>query len=337
MESENRRWLFYEDEGWNLYSLTRISFIIGMILGAISWGIFSGIYFLLLSVQGNLLGNLHAVPIMSYPFIYLLGLMVYWIPKFQNDIKYNFKKRMMFFTVVLVPFIGNTFIAYLIVRKYNKKLLNQPYQTLLLYIKASPNKAIKALNYMIKAPFKAQMRHSKAMKKEEYRKKVRNYTFYMFLAIIGISFIWSFSTTTGAPANNQSDQTPNGEEPPQIEYTDESLSTLKFQLLSSDSQYTELQKEEMWESRYKGKWINGTLYAHSVDKTTFGEYIVLAGVEPEGEYDIGFSSYRVIFKSSEKDELLQISPNEQFSFQGKLADYGGISSDITIKQAEITK
>lgn len=342
MDSKIRNLLFYEDEGWNLYSIIRVSFISIVTLGVIGWGFFFVLYFLLITIQGSLLGNLHAAPIFGYPLLYLLGLIAYWTPNFQNKLPdSDLKRKLGLFALILVPLIGTSILTYLIAKKYDKRLLTQPYQALLPHLKASPDMMLKIIKYLITAPASVLKKHLKSMKKPEYRSKFRKHTFYLFLAIIGISFIWSISTNTepvstnNAPTNTQNIQNPDKQNSPDHNYIDESLSTIKFQLLSSESPHTDLQKKELWRSDYKDRWVKGTLYAHSVDKNTLGEYIILAGVEPEGQYDIGFSPFRIIFKSSEEDKLLQISPNEEFSFKGKLTGYGGISSDITIRKGEI--
>jgi hypothetical protein len=120
-------------------------------------------------------------------------------------------------------------------------------------------------------------------------------------------------------------------------YVNSSLSEIQSQLLSSDSTLTDLQKDEIWSSRYRGRWIEAEAYVHSVDENAFGELVVLAGPQPEGENDIGFSAYRIGFKDSERSDLLEVRRNERISFEGKLSDYGGISSSISISDARITE
>ncbi|SDX66274.1 hypothetical protein [Halobellus clavatus] len=118
-------------------------------------------------------------------------------------------------------------------------------------------------------------------------------------------------------------------------YVNDSLSEIQSVLLGSDSTYTDLQKDEIWSSKYRGKWIRASAYVHSVDENAFGKLVVLAGPQAESELDIGFSPYRIGFKESERGDLLRVSPNQRIRFEGKLTDYGGITSSISISEARL--
>lgn len=155
-----------------------------------------------------------------------------------------------------------------------------------------------------------------------------------FLAVgvgIGLIMVLSFASNSADGKQAPTEQSINKN------YVNESLSEIQSQLLGSDNTYTDLQKDEIWETRYSGKWIEATAYVHSVDENAFGELVVLAGHQAESGLSIGFSPYRISFKESERGDLLNVSPNERISFEGKVSDYGGITSSISISEARIVE
>jgi hypothetical protein len=135
--------------------------------------------------------------------------------------------------------------------------------------------------------------------------------------------------------STESESTPSVDDADNKVYVNDSLSEIQSQLLGSESAYTDLQKEEIWRSRYTGRWIKGNAYVHSVDENAFGKLVVLAGPQAESELDIGFSPYRIVFKDSERSDLLQVRPNQRINFEGKLTEFGGITSSISISEARV--
>ena len=122
---------------------------------------------------------------------------------------------------------------------------------------------------------------------------------------------------------------------PQKAYIDESLSSILSKFTSSNSPLTDLQKEELWKTDYKGKNVKGSIYVYGVDKGLFGGYTILGDLTPRGQYDVG-SDFAVFFKSSEKEKLLRVSKNSKIMFEGKLDDYHPFMGNLDIVDAIIS-
>lgn len=146
---------------------------------------------------------------------------------------------------------------------------------------------------------------------------------------------------TGVLGNALSENTSNSSSsstsvinPPQIkentkDYVIEDLEDITFNMFSPYSDLTDLQKEAYWNKWYENKYIKGKLIVHNVDTNMFGTYVVLAGQQPKGQYEIG-SDYAIFFKDSEADKLIALSKGDIIYFDGKLDDYHEINKNLDI-------
>jgi hypothetical protein len=119
-------------------------------------------------------------------------------------------------------------------------------------------------------------------------------------------------------------------------YLREDLSSILVTFTNSNSPYTDLQKEELWKTNYKGKTIRGTAYVHDVDKNMIGQLVVLADASPRDEYKIS-SDYAIFFESSEKEKLVSIGKGSMIQFEGTLDDYHDTMKSLDIKSAVLLK
>jgi len=157
---------------------------------------------------------------------------------------------------------------------------------------------------------------------------------FVILAIIGA--LLGDDTTNNSPINNSlnpksTSQNTNLERTNQNEYVSESLDDLIFDFVSRDSQYTDLQKKEMFEN-YDNKLIKDFAMVKDIDTLSLSDGIVVRAINPENEFITGATIY---FKPTEKEKLLKFDKYDEVKFEGKITNYnrllGIIIMDAVVK------
>ena len=121
------------------------------------------------------------------------------------------------------------------------------------------------------------------------------------------------------------------EKKPQKEFISESL----FELHSVwfRGRMSDLQKEELWESRYKEKYVNWTGFVKSIDKGMLGGYSLLVIIRPD---PYAFSADASIkMRKDQVDKLRKYSEGEGINFQAQLDGYGDILEYFYLKDGII--
>lgn len=126
-------------------------------------------------------------------------------------------------------------------------------------------------------------------------------------------------------ANNEKTTTTNFKQ-----YTDEDLYTLIALFVSTNSLYTDLQKEEEFK-QYDGKWIKTSGIVNEIDEIILSDNLVVSLMNPDNQFLNGATVY---FDESERDVLLTISKYGEINFEGRIEDYGSFLG-IIIKDAKL--
>ena len=158
----------------------------------------------------------------------------------------------------------------------------------------------------------------------------RHWIITIFLVLLAVGFITSLvpdeafypTNPDNKPLGSDSNSASKG-------YVEEDLYTLIALFVSSNSPYTDLQKEEMFEA-YKDKWIRSSAVVKEIDEGVLRGLVVRVG-HPDNSLLNGATLY---FKDSEKDKLLGVGMGEEITFEGKIMSYSDFIG-IMVEDAEL--
>jgi len=104
-----------------------------------------------------------------------------------------------------------------------------------------------------------------------------------------------------------------------------------YSLFWDYSELSEIQKEELYETEYKGKIIKTSIYADTISKASLStQYVVKEMSSPYS------CIAKAFFPSSEKDKLLEANIGDTIVFTGKLVNYDfGFASCLEFTDSKV--
>jgi hypothetical protein len=160
-------------------------------------------------------------------------------------------------------------------------------------------------------------------------KKSRNLRNFAIAIIVFFIVVTILSNIIPKTSTSSSDQTKTGT---QYTYITESPS----QMLDKWQSYTDLKKQEMWDSYYKGKRVHWTVYVKQISNDWYTEYQLLGNIERPTQYTIQ-SDVGVRFRDDQLKQLALFDKGSSITFEGTLSSYGSIinSNIFYVKDAVI--
>ena len=143
-----------------------------------------------------------------------------------------------------------------------------------------------------------------------------------FLVIVIAAFSGSDTTTTTSSTNSQNEITP-------IEVSIDEL----YSSFSDYSDLSEIQKEELYNTKYKDKIIKTSIRADKIDRALLSSQYVV--IQKSGLISC---TAKAFFPSSERNILLNANLGDTIVFTGKLVNYDfGFASCLEFSESEVVE
>ena len=169
----------------------------------------------------------------------------------------------------------------------------------------------------------------KEIKESETIKKVKKNTKIFVIAFIGlvIVLILIFGDSPSEAANKQRALT---EQALKEDYVEVSLKDL-YLTFSDESGLSELQKEEIYKTKYKGKIIETSIRADKINEASLSSQYVVLHVS-----GLTTCIAKAFFPSSSKNDLLNVNLGDEIIFTGKLINYDfGFASCLEFSDSKL--
>ena len=112
-----------------------------------------------------------------------------------------------------------------------------------------------------------------------------------------------------------------------IQFINETYTDL-WKVFNYQSQYTNLQKEAIFNSQYKGKYVKWTGKVKNIDTTLFTDKIVLWVEQREkSPFDFSGSDVSVYISKDQYGKLIKLKKGDAVTYIGKLTRYEGLFLD----------
>jgi len=96
-----------------------------------------------------------------------------------------------------------------------------------------------------------------------------------------------------------------------------------FSIFSDDSTYTDLQKENIFNNQYKGRYVKWTGEVYDIDASILDNIRLYTKQRGRGQYDFSGSDAVIYMNKDQYNKLLQLHKGDEVTYSAKLDGFGG--------------
>ncbi len=140
---------------------------------------------------------------------------------------------------------------------------------------------------------------------------------------------------TGAEAMEKVEEASTEATPVQKEYADVTFKKY-LSFFGIDGSLTDLQKDKVFESEYKGKYVKWTCTMADIKESIFGSgyYMLLDCPDDPTEFDFD-NDVSVTLRKDQTDEAMLVMKGEEVTFEGRFKEHIDLMADVALDDGTI--